>query len=95
MLLEVGFWPRTQDVGHRAHFNLRRGARHDDDRGDTSGACCQRNALRVIAGGGTDHTALRGHLGQMRDFVVSAANLEGKHRLQVFPLEENLIVQSA
>jgi len=62
---------------------------------DASGARAEGDALGVIAGGGTDHTALGGGRGELSDLVVGAANFERKHRLEVFTFEEDAIVQTA
>ena len=51
--------------------------------------------LRVVTGRGTDHAAARDLLGQVRDAVVGAAQLEGKHRLQVLALEPHVVADAA
>ena len=55
----------------------------------------ERHALRMVAGRGADDAALRADRRQLRDLVVGAANFERKHRLQVFPLEQDAIVEAA
>jgi hypothetical protein len=82
------------EVGHRAHLDVGRGERHDDDRTDLALARRQRHALGVVAGRGGDHTARRRGGAQVRDLVVGAAQLEGKHRLQVFALEPQLVPEA-
>jgi hypothetical protein len=47
----------------------------------------------VIACRGANHTALCGGLGEVSDFVVGAAQLEGKHGLQIFALEQHGIAE--
>ena len=68
---------------------------HDDDRRDSPSAGGQRNALCMVAGGSANHPALRADCRQLRNFVVSAANFERKHRLQVFSFEPDAIVETA
>ena len=55
----------------------------------------ERDALRMIARRGADHATLRRRLGELRDLVVGAADFERKHRLEVFPLEQHAILESA
>ena len=82
-------------IGHRLYLDFGRRQRHDDDRGNAPGACGERNALRVVAGGGADDATLCADDRQLRNFVVSAANFERKHRLQVFSFEPDVIVQAS
>ncbi len=81
-------------AAHRRDLDLRRGARHDDQRLDPAFAGAQRHALRVITRRGGDHAAGTFLVGQMGDLVVGAADLEREHRLQVFALHPYRIAQS-
>ena len=83
------------EIGDRLHLDLGRGQRHDDDGMDASGARAEGDALGVVAGGGADHAALGGDRRELGDLVVGAANFERKHRLEVFSLEQDAIVQAA
>src|SRR4029453_9252324 len=55
----------------------------------------ERDTLRMVAGGGGDHTlgALRGR--EMRHLVVRAAQLEREHRLLILALEKDAIAEAA
>ena len=55
----------------------------------------QRHALRVVAGGGADHTAGQLLGAQVHHLVISAAQLEAEHRLLVFALQKDLIAEPA
>ena len=55
----------------------------------------KRHALRVVAGRGADHAALRGRVVQRGDLVVGAAQLEREDRLQVLALEQDVVAQPA
>jgi hypothetical protein len=82
-------------VRDRAHLDVGRGHRHHDERGNAPGARGEGDALCVVARGCADDAA-RGHRRrELCHLVVGAANFERKHRLEVFPLEENAIVQAA
>ena len=83
------------EVGDRLHLDLGGRERHHDDGPDAPRARGERDALRMVAGGGADHAALRGDRRELRDLVVRSANFERKHRLKVFPLEEHPVVQTA
>ncbi len=81
-------------AAHRRDLDLRGGARHDDQRLDPAFAGAQRHALRVIARRSGDHAPRAFLVGQVRNLVVGAANLEREHRLQVFTLHPYRIAQS-
>ncbi|MNN45548.1 hypothetical protein D3C81_1598910 [compost metagenome] len=78
----------------RRHLDARRGGRHDDGRGRAAFRRRQRHALRVIARRGADDAARQLSLAQVGDTVVSAANLEREHRLQVLALQQDRAIQS-
>ena len=82
-------------VGDRLHLDRGRGQRHDHHGADPASLRRQRHALRMVAGGGRDHAARRRLGVEVCDLVEGAAQLEGKHRLQVFALEPQLIAESA
>ena len=65
-----------------------RGRRHDDDRRRAELARGERHRLAVIAGRERDHPAPPLLVGQLRDHVVGAANLERAAGLQVLALQE-------
>jgi hypothetical protein len=81
-------------VAHRAYLDLRRGLGHHDHRLDSQLLGGQGHTLGVVAGGGADYPLGLLLLGQMGNPVVGAANLEGKHRLKIFPLEQNVIAKA-
>jgi hypothetical protein len=64
--------------------------RHHDHRPAADLGCGQRDALRMITGGRTDHAALELLCREVDDLVVGAAQLEGKNRLQIFALEQQV-----
>ena len=80
---------------HRLDLDLRRGLRHDDERADAEVAGRERHALRVVAGAGRDDAARPLGVGQVRDPVVGAAQLEAEDRLQVLALEQDLVAEPA
>ncbi len=71
--IEHGF-PAEIDDG--LHLDLRRRLRHHDRRRNASMSRSERDALRMIAGRRTNHAAPRCRLGQVRDLVIGAAELE-------------------
>ena len=48
----------------------------------------------MVAGRGADHTALGGRVGEVRDLVIRAAQLEGENRLQILALEQHLVADA-
>ena len=82
-------------IEHRLHFDLRCRLRHHDHGWNRAALCRERYALRMIAGGGADDAALRNGLREVGYLVVRAAQLEGKNRLQVLALEEDLRADAA
>ena len=74
----------------RGDLGDRRGARHDDGGLDAHRACCESNALRVVARrGGNDR--VQAALGvALHDLVIRAAHLERTGFLLVFVLQINL-----
>jgi biosynthetic threonine ammonia-lyase long form len=82
------------EVADRGHLDAGRGLRHHDHRRDAAALGRQRHALRVVAGRGADHAAPGRGLGQVRDLVVRAAQLEREHRLQVLALEHHAVFQA-
>jgi hypothetical protein len=83
------------EIRHGIHFDLRRRLRHDDHRGHAALARRECHALRMVACGGADDAAAGRALGQMRNLVVGAAQLEGKDCLQIFALQEDAVVEPA
>ena len=76
---------------YRADLDSRRGGWHYDQRIDAEFAGTQRHALGMIAGGNRDHAASPALAAELAEPVIGAAQLEGKHRLQVFPFQPNCI----
>jgi hypothetical protein len=83
------------EISHGAHLDGRGGQRHHDGGGDAAALRGQCHALRMIAGRGADDTALRHRVGQVRNLVVGAAQLEREHRLQVLALEHHGVADAA
>ena len=80
--------------GHRPHLHLRRGDRHHDHGLAPQALGAQGHALGVVAGAGGDHAPLQFLRREARHLVVSAAQLEAEHRLQVFPFKQHGVVQA-
>ncbi len=85
----------SAEISHRLHFDVGSGHRHDDDGRNAACARAQCHALRMIAGGRANDTSLRADRRQLRDLVVRAANLERKHRLEVFSFEHDAVAEPA
>ena len=81
-------------ITHRSHFDLWRGLRHDDDRLDTQVLGSQGHALGMVASRGTNHALGFLLFRELRNPVVGATNLERKHRLKVFALEQNVVAKA-
>ncbi len=79
---------------HRIHLDARRRLRHDDDRAQPQLLRGVGDALRVIPGARGDDAARALLLSEMRDLVVRAAQLEAEDRLEIFALEQHLVVQT-
>ncbi|MNM68223.1 hypothetical protein D3C81_797750 [compost metagenome] len=77
-------------------FNLdfRGGLGHHDSGLDPQLTGGQRHALGMVAGRGGDHATGQFFRRQLGQFVVGTANFEGKHRLQVFTLEQDVVAQT-
>jgi hypothetical protein len=67
---------------------------HHDQRPDPQPSCCQGNALGVIAGRTADDALAEACGGDVGQTILRSAALERKDRLQVFPLQEDLVIQS-
>ena len=80
-------------VADRVDLDLRRRLRHHDHRTQSELARRVGDALRMIAGARGDDAARALLVGQVRDAVVGAAQLEAEHRLLIFPLEENGVAE--
>ena len=81
-------------VTHRTHLDLRRGLGHYNYRLDTQVLGRQRHTLGMIASRCTDHAFGLLLFGKLRNPVIGTANLEGKHRLKVFTLEQNIVAKA-
>jgi hypothetical protein len=79
----------------RVHLDVRCRQRHHDDRRNSASFRRERHALRVIAGRRADHATPGDRFREVRDLVVGAAQLERKHRLQVFALEQHFVADAA
>ncbi|MNV00271.1 hypothetical protein D3C71_904300 [compost metagenome] len=78
---------------HGIHLDLGRRLRHHDDGAHAQLGRRDRDALRMVAGRGGDHAAVARGLRRVAHLVVGAAHLEGKHRLVVFPLQMDGVLQ--
>src|SRR5690606_32793733 len=78
----------------RVDLDLGRCGRHHDDRANPETRRRKRYALRMITSRSADHTRSALGLRQLPHAIMRAANLEGKNRLQVFTLEQNLLAQA-
>ena len=90
--------PQNDFGVHRLHgidLDLRSRARHDDDGLEPQLLSRQRDALRMIAGAGRNHAAIALGLGEFRDLVVGAAQLEAEDRLLVFALQPDVVVDAS
>jgi hypothetical protein len=80
--------PRAQGA-HGIDLDARRIAAHHDGGPESELARRQGDTLRVIPGRRGDDAAGTLGLGQLRDLVIGAANLEREDRLQVLALEQH------
>ena len=74
-------------VAGRGDLRERRVLRHEDRRPEARQARGEGDPLRVVARGGSDDACIRSLLGDTRDPVVRAAQLERPRPLEVFWLE--------
>ena len=81
----------TAERLNSVNFYRRRGYRHYDDRPEIAPPGCQRDALRVVAGGTADHAGVHGSFWQL---VVCPAQFERENRLQIFALHQHPVVQT-
>ena len=79
---------------NRVHFNLGRGFGHHDGRRAAQALRGKGNALRVVACAGGNHAFAQYVFRQLCHFVVRAAQLEGKHGLQIFAFEQDFVAQA-
>ena len=70
------------------------GGGHDDDRARAEFAGAQRHALGVVTGRGANHAFFQLRNCEIGHLVVGAAQLEAVHRLLVFALEQDGVVQA-
>ena len=85
----------TAQRSHGIHLHLGRGRRHHDHGTAAQLFRPQRHTLRMVACRGTDHALGQLLLREIGHLVVGPAQLEAEHRLLVFTLEQNLVVQAA
>jgi hypothetical protein len=83
------------EVAHGLDLDRRRRGGHDDDGTHAKARGGHGDALGVIAGGSADDAARSLFSSERGELVVGATNLEGKYRLQVFALEQNLKAEAA
>ena len=81
-------------IPYRTHLDLRRGLRHHNYRLDPEILGSQRHTLGMISGRRTNDTLGLLLLGKLRNPVIGTTNLEGKHRLKVFTLEQNIVAKA-
>ena len=79
--------------GHGPHLHLRGGDGHHNQRLAPQPLGGQGYPLGMVAGAGGDHAPRKLRRGEAGHLVVSAAQLEAEHRLQVFPLEQDPVVK--
>ena len=79
---------------HRRHLDVGRRLRHDDERAQAEMAGRIGDALSVVAGARGDNAARPLGLGQVGDPVVGAAQLVAEDWLEIFALEQDLILQA-
>ena len=89
--MQDDFHLRAAQTAHRVNFDLRRGDRHDDDRAHSEAVGRERHTLRVVARRRANHPARAFFGAQAVHLGIGAAQFEGKHRLQVFALAENIV----
>jgi hypothetical protein len=77
---------RSSDVVPAKTTSARR--RHHDHGWNAQMASGQRDGLAMIAGRVRNHAALQLLIGELRNHVVGAADLEGAHGLEVLALQE-------
>ena len=76
-----------------AHLDLRRGLRHHDGRADIHFAGRQGDTLGVVSGRSGDDAVAFLLVAQRGNQVIGAAQFIGKHRLLIFPLQPDMVVQ--
>ena len=79
---------------HRRHLDVGRRLRHDDERAQAEMAGRIGDALCVVAGARRDNAARALGLGEMGDPVVGAPELVAEDWLEIFALEQDLILQA-
>ena len=79
---------------HRIDLDLGCGHRHHDGRRAAKALRRECDTLGMVAGGRRDHATAQSLRWQVHHLVVGAAQLEGKHRLHVFALEQDAIVDA-
>ena len=89
--MQDDFYLCAAQAPHRVNLDLRRGHGHDDHRAHPQAVGRQRDALRVVARRRANHAARAFGFAQAVHLGISAAQFEGKHRLQVFALAENIV----
>ena len=80
---------------HSLDLDGGRGYGHDDGSFAPQLARAKGNPLSVIASRGGNNAPAQFFLGKVRHLVVGASDLEGKNRLEVFALEQNIIAGAA
>ena len=80
---------------HSLDLDGGRGHGHDDGSLAAQLARAKGNALSMIASRGGNNAPAQFFIGKVRHLVVGASNLEGKNRLEVFALEQNIIAGAA
>src|SRR5688500_15020617 len=85
--------PFRAEVDHRLDLDLGRRARHHYHGRYAAAARRERHALRVVTRGGADHAPRGDRVRQVRDAVVGAAQLEGKHGLEILALVQHAVAE--
>ena len=79
------------EIFHRIDFDLRRGFGHHNGGATAELARRQSHALGMVARAGSNHAFFKRLLRQLGHFVVGTADFKGKHRLQIFALEQHMV----
>ena len=82
------------EATHRIHFDVCRGNRHHDQRFQPQTGRRERHTLRVVARRRGNHAACFLLVGQPGHHRVGPAQLEAVHRLTVFALHQNHVVEA-
>jgi hypothetical protein len=83
-----------RQTAHRIDFDIRGGNRHHDQRLHAQTRCGERHALGMVARRSGNHATRFLLFGQARHHRVGAAQLKAVHRLTVFTLHQNNVIEA-